>query len=124
VTFEARAGAPRGYSRATLHALFLPLILVPVGCRYDQHRYWHDRPYYESYHRREVPAPRVYQPVAPPVFVVPRAPPSLPSQPAYVPPRPPERRFEHHHERPPQRSGGDLGRHLNRDSRPDQKRGR
>ena len=113
MNFKARTGAPRGYSRATLHALFLPLLLVPVGCRYDQHRSWHDRPYYESYHRREVPAPRVYQPVAPPVLVVPR--------PSWS--RAPERRFEPHRDRPPH-IGSPLGSHFNRDSRPDHKRGR
>jgi hypothetical protein len=111
----ARASAPRGGGRATLCVLCLPLLLVPVGCRtYDGHRSWYD-PYdygsYRPYHRREAPAPYVYRPVQPPVFVVPRAPP----QPSYVPPRPPERRFENQHRRDerPSHSGRYLGQHLN-----------
>lgn len=117
---KARDGAPRGGARATLHVLFLPLLLLaPVGCRtYDHHRSWYD-PYdygsYGYYHRRHA-APQVYQPVAPPVIVVPRI--ERPPLPAYMPPRQPH--YEHRH----QRSGGDNGRHLNRDQRPDHRRGR
>lgn len=115
--FRARASAPRGGARATLYALCLPLLLMPIGCRtYDGHRSWYD-PYdygsYRPYHRREAPAPNAYRPSPPPVFVVPRAP-TLPSQPAYIPPRPPERRYEHHHrDERPSHSGRDRGQHLN-----------
>jgi hypothetical protein len=116
---RARHGAPRGGARATLHVLFLPLLLLaPVGCRtYDYHRSWYDPYDYGSYgyYHRHYAAPQVYHPVAPPVIVVPRI--ERPPLPAYIPPRPPERHFEHH-----PRSGGDNSRHLNRDH--DHRRGR
>jgi len=120
---EARDGAPRGGTRATLHVLCLPLLLLaPVGCRtYDYHHSWYEPYDYDTYgyhHHHEAP-PRAYRPVAPLVIVVPRV--SQPPLPAYVPPKPPEPHFEHHHQ---QRSGGDSSRHLNRDSHPDHKRGK
>jgi hypothetical protein len=124
VTIKARASALHGPAVAMLRVLFMPLALVPVGCRtFEDDRYWYRHHHHGSYRPYSAPAPYVYQP-APPVFVVPHRPPPLPSSPVYVQPRPPERRFEHHHERPDHFGSGDRGHRLNRDSRPDHKRSR
>jgi hypothetical protein len=127
----ARAGAPRGGGRATLRVFCLPLIILSlVGCRtYDDYRYpWYDAGYGSYGHHRyrpAPPAPHVYQPVAPPVFVAPRPPPPLPPQQQIIVIRPPpERQREHHHRRDerPAPSRRDRGDHLN--GSPDHKRGR